>query len=197
MVSESVLRSFCSRRISHFCSYSQAFQYWWFLAADGSGMMIFLTPCISISANVVALPRVMAISVPWSSWAISAWFIHSRACMFSIGSKSDFIPLLSFPRAIIHSYRFLSENCFNMASKIDLAPWLPQMTRICFLSVFQAIVDCLLDWFENTGSNICPTTSHLLSLKYFFAESNPRNTFVAIFPRSWLDRPGIVSDSWI
>ena len=65
--------------------------------------------------------------------------------------------------------------------------------------VFQCIfVPCILSFlFSNTGSRICPITSHFFGSKYILADSNPRNIFVAIFPSIRFDLPGIVSDSCI
>lgn len=80
-------------------------------------------------------------------------------------------------------------------------PWLPQITRIWGFDVFQVIFDSFilisLDGESNTGSRICPITSHLFTLKYFFAGSNPRNIFAENFHSIRFDIPGTVSDSWM
>ena len=142
------------------------------------------------SASVVALPRVMAISVSLMRLARLSWSIQSRSwsegwmMVLSDASKSFLISVLSLPRMRMTSYPFsIAPMYLRISSKITRAHWLPQMMRRCFLSVFQEI-KCLIFWYwdfllENTLWSICPITSHFFALKYTFALSNPRNTVVA------------------
>ena len=70
------------------------------------------------SASVVALHLVIARSVPSMRVAISDCEIHSSAWQSGIFSNSPFMPLLSFPRAKIHSYLLFHENCVMIFSNI-------------------------------------------------------------------------------
>jgi hypothetical protein len=113
------------------------------------------------SASTVALPRVIAISVSPRRCAIFSCPIHSHAWMFFISPNLSFRLLLSLPRAMIHSYSSLFSNCVRIASNITCDHWLQQMTRICFLSVFQFTFHFSLFTFHpNTLWSICHTTSY-------------------------------------
>ena len=160
------------------------------------------------SARVVALPRVTAISALGMTYARSSCEIQSRICISphpdhsieeSEFSKDVRISVLSFPSmsmisCVSRSHVILSRISWNILR----AHWLPQIMRRCFLSVFHFTFHfSLFTFHSNTGWSICHMASHFSGVKYFFALSNPRNIFVASFPRIWFDLPGTVSDSWI
>lgn len=70
------------------------------------------------SASVVALHLVIARSIPSMRAAISDCEIQTSAWQSGIFSNSPFIPLLSFPRAMIHSYLLLHQNSVMIFSNI-------------------------------------------------------------------------------
>lgn len=122
-----------------FFSYTWAFRAWWFPAERASGIITRWIGRVESSASVVALARVIEISVPSRICGISSWGIQSNTCVSFHFSNSLLRFLLSVPRESIHSvsgkFFFWSKSVW----KIFLDPWLPQLTKICFLSVFHSM----------------------------------------------------------
>jgi len=156
--------------------------------------MIFLFLKRSISARVVALPRVITRSDLLRMEATVCESIQSYIVACGKSWKRSRESLLRSPRSIIHSTSIYL-HVDVIALKILRDHWLPQITNIWVFSVFQYLYS--FGGLSISGLIICPTTVQRISGKCRLATSNHRNIFSAIRPRSRLDHPGIVSDSCI